>query len=185
MNCPVCKTVALQESALEPDLLAQTCATCGGHWLTATAYEDWLSTAGSGETAADTSTEPTEPVDTPQAKLCPSCKRILARQKVGHGLTFGIDHCGACNGVWLDPGEWESLRFHGLHRLLHRIATAPWQREVWQEEHRKARQALYTERLGESDYAEIQKIRGWLSDHPHRAMLLAYLIADDPYHDEK
>jgi hypothetical protein len=40
---------------------------------------------------------------------------------------------------------------------------------------------LYLEKFGTEDYARIQEIGNWLRPHPQRAMLLAYLQANDPY----
>jgi hypothetical protein len=39
----------------------------------------------------------------------------------------------------------------------------------------------YLAKFGRVDYEHIQNVRGWLKDHPQSQMLLAFLIADDPY----
>ena len=40
---------------------------------------------------------------------------------------------------------------------------------------------LYTERLGEQDYAELQRIHHWIDTHPQRSLLVAYFNEKDPY----
>jgi len=57
----------------------------------------------------------------------------------------------------------------------------PWQRRLCAEERRVTWEAIYTARFGAEDYAEIRRIRGWLSEHPQQAMLLAFLASPDPY----
>ena len=189
MNCPACKTVALQAATLSVGLPAHTCGTCGGSWLAADDYQEWSTNhpaMDSAVTASDpaSSEDAAATGDSPQAKLCPACKHILTRYRVGHGVAFRLEHCGTCNGTWLDRGEWETLTRHGLDGALLRVFTEPWQRAVRQEEQRQTRERFYGERLGEADYAELRRIRTWLVGHSQKSILFAYLNADDPYRAE-
>ena len=77
--------------------------------------------------------------------------------------------------VWLDGGEWEALEASGLHRSIHRIFTAPWQRAIRDE----SREASYREqlvgRLGADLVGKIESLRKELADHPGREIALAFL----------
>ncbi|MCF7838076.1 MAG: zf-TFIIB domain-containing protein [Candidatus Marinimicrobia bacterium] len=92
MQCPVCKTKRCAPVELEEHLKAASCETCGGHWISLRNYSVWLKQHGE--------TLPEKPFpevefdvgDVREAKLCPDCKRILLKYKVGHGLDFFVDH---------------------------------------------------------------------------------------------
>ena len=101
--------------------------------------------------------------------------------RVGHGIAFRLDHCGNCNGVWCDGGEWEIIRASNLHDNLHQIFGSGWQRKVRDEEQRARMEAIYRERFGAEDYEELRRIRRWIDEHPQRSALIAYLNNRDPY----
>lgn len=180
MNCPVCKTSDLSAIELEEDLPVHVCADCDGHWISGRGYHDWLQRRG--ETLPERAYEGPEITvgDTQQAKICPECSRILLRYNVGRGTGFAIDHCGACNGVWLDRGEWDALKGRNLHDEVNRIFTAPWQSQARREERRQNLDHIYARRFGD-DYDEIKRVRQWLESHPERDRLLAFLTDSDPY----
>ena len=67
------------------------------------------------------------------------------------------------------------------HRLLHKITNQPWQRQLRAEERQATWEAIYWARFGADDYAEIQRVRAWLTAHPQQAMLLAFLTSSDPF----
>lgn len=115
-----------------------------------------------------------------QAMLCPSCRRIMLRYRVGHGVAVALDICGGCSGVWFDRNEWLALKARGLHDDLHLVATEAWQAEVHREEARTHLDALYRRRYG-AEYEEILRVRRWLVGHPHRDAILAFLSDPDPF----
>jgi Zn-finger nucleic acid-binding protein len=39
-------------------------------------------------------------------------------------LSFAIEHCGQCEGVWLDKDEWTALKGRSLHDDLQRICDS-------------------------------------------------------------
>jgi hypothetical protein len=43
-------------------------------------------------------------------RICPECGIILARYRIGHGMSFQLDYCRRCNGVWFDRQEWDDVR---------------------------------------------------------------------------
>ena len=100
----------------------------------------------------------------------------MTRAKVGRGAAFEIDRCGGCGGTWLDAREWEALRRLGLHDDIHFIFSAAWQADVAREERERMRDQMLLTKLGEADWAEIQRVREWLLAHRHRDELSAYLL---------
>lgn len=180
MNCPVCKTITLARTSLEPHLPSYPCGQCGGQWIRGEHYFAWLDQQApiTPDHAA-----PTAGVrDTTRAKLCPECGRFLTRYQVGHGVAFAIDRC-ACGGVWLDANEWESLRAHNLHAALHQIFSAAWQADVHRQDQQRRTDHLMTEKLGATDYAELKRLKSWLDTHPKRNELYAYLLNQQPTTD--
>lgn len=180
MNCCVCKTADLQPTTLETNLPARTCPTCQGIWLSSEEYLHWLAQHGNLPEKPPAGDAP-PPQDVPQAKICPECGHILRRYKIGHDLTFHLDRCNHCNGVWLDKNEWDVLKSHNLHDDLNLMFTNVWQMQVQQEEKQQFFEAMYTQKYGTADYAEIRRIREWLYNHPRGMELLAFLTDKAPY----
>jgi Zn-finger nucleic acid-binding protein len=114
------------------------------------------------------------------AKLCPDCQVIMLRYQVGRGLSFAIDQCSRCAGLWFDQNEWETLKASHLHDEIHRILTAPWQSQVRKEEARQHLEAVYARRFG-SDYAEIKRMKAWLDAHPEKPSILAFFNDPHPF----
>ena len=180
MQCAICQTATLTPVQLDPTLPAQTCASCGGTWIASTAYWSWLEQRR-GAAPEPPPAEPLDVADVARAKRCPGCGYLLLSYPIAVGIPLHLDQCGHCNSFWLDRDEWAALRAAGLHDKLHKIAGEPWQRELRQERHRRAMRAIYAERFGADDYAEVQRVKAWLDAHPARSMLLAYLADADPY----
>jgi Zn-finger nucleic acid-binding protein len=181
MECPVCHTASLTRTQLEPQLPAYSCAGCDGIWIGSTDYWAWLDhrrLAGEESAAAGT---PPSASDAAGAKRCPHCGYLLLGYRIRADIAFRLDQCGHCNSFWLDRNEWPALRALGLHDRLHKVAGEPWQRELRREEHQRAMQAIYAEKFGATDYAELRRVKAWLDTHPARHMLLAYLANEDPY----
>jgi Zn-finger nucleic acid-binding protein len=180
MNCPTCAT-ALQPTAIEPQLPAHVCPDCRGLWIASTDYWAWLELPSTSAEGSDEKTPVQPAVEAAKARRCPGCGHIALSYPLGRGLPFRLDRCGHCNSFWLDRDEWAALRQRGLHRRLHTITNEPWQRQLRAEERRATWEAIYTARFGADDYAEIQRVRAWLTEHPQQAMLLAFLTSPDPY----
>ena len=180
IQCPVCRRPGFVQEELEPNLRALTCPTCGGHWIGAAWYWKWRDEHGPSlpETTPGQVESPHPVNETTKAKLCPECQRLLTRYKVGHGMSFVIERCGSCAGVWLDRNEWESLRARNLHDDLHFIFSEAWQNAVGREHRDQGRERVLAEKLGEADLKELKRIKAWLDHHPHRSELYAMLLND-------
>ncbi len=180
MRCPLCKNTSLSFKSLEEHLIAKECDKCGGLWLSSKEYWKWLKKdkpALPEKPFADVDYDVT---DSQTPKICADCGHIMLRFKVGHGISFYLDHCNSCNGVWLDKNEWESLKSRNLHDDLHRIFTTPWQDQLRAEEMEGRMEKIYAEKFGD-DYPEIKKIRQTLDAHPKKDEILAYLNDPEPY----
>jgi Zn-finger nucleic acid-binding protein len=105
----------------------------------------------------------------------------MVKYLVGHGFSFTLDHCQGCKGIWLDRNEWEALKARNLHDDVNAMLTAFWQDEAGKEVRKKRMEQIYVGRFGADDYAEIEKIRVWLTTRPNKQDLLAYLTDKDPF----
>ena len=169
----------LTAAQLEPGLAAASCATCGGHWLASEDYRAWFGARPEPPAAEREVRPPASIADVQHARLCPSCRRIMLRYHVGHGVDFAIDICGSC-GMWFDRDEWLALRARSLHDDLHLVATEPWQAETRRDEARAHLETLYRKRYG-PDYDEVVRVWRGLEAHPQRESIVAFLDDPDPF----
>jgi Zn-finger nucleic acid-binding protein len=179
--CPICKTTELVSTELEPNLCSFNCSTCEGHWIRGPEYWRWVEEHATNQAErihheeSLTLAEPGKPID------CPECRFRMVKYLVGRGLSFTVDHCHGCKGIWLDRNEWEALRKRNLHDDLHTIFTSFWQTGAQRELRKKRMDRIYLDRFGAEDYEEIKRIRFWLEPKTNREELLAYLTDKDPY----
>lgn len=179
MNCPVCKTVILSTSELEPELFTLHCASCGGHWIQSYRYWRWRERCGSDRGNPFANESPDSGAQEPQVpKQCPECLHILVPHRVGHGVHFHLDRCGNCGGIWFDASEWETLRAWNLHTDVHKVFNAVWQREVFEAEQAEIREKRLTELLGRDDLDEARRVKRWLDSHPQSGVLYALLTQE-------
>ena len=131
MNCPRCKdTTATHRIALADGLKAVECGTCHGHWLPRSTYGRWLQKQGARLPEKPAEEGFDAPGSTPEAALiCPDCGHLLIKAKVERGLSFHVDRCFHCGGIWLDASEWNSLQSRNLHDEIHFMYTAVWRRK--------------------------------------------------------
>ncbi len=181
MKCPICKLDTLETVQLLDSLPAHRCSQCEGIFLSSTQYWDWLKTQHDSEPEIPLDDTNVIRMDESAARICPDCGHLLTRFKVWPDVPFYLDSCGSCNAIWLDKGEWQVLEEHHLYNRINLFMTRPWQQKIRLAEARHHFDAIYRQRFGETDYARIQEIRGWLLDHKERAALLAFLMSDDPY----
>jgi len=171
--CPICKSATMVSAALEEGLPTERCTGCGGHWITSARYFGFLATADAHAPVPENVA--TAPADAPGLKMCPVCLKFMHYYEVGHGLPFGIDKCNTCGGVWLNAGEWESLKAHGFMRQLHAVSSDIWQAEVEKQRRADQEESAMRRRLGDADYAELQRVAAWLRGHGQKVEMFAYL----------
>ncbi len=180
MKCPSCGSAAgLTPTSLEPWLNGLECPACGGLWIPGAAFRTWWLSRperrpqGAVPTAAPLPTE-----DGPYLRRCPECDHILARYRVGLGLTFCIDRCRHCSGMWFDRQEWQALRSRDLHEALPHVLTDEWQQELRVADRAVREEQWLLAQLGAEDLERIRQMKRWLNEHPQRALLLRLLAVE-------
>jgi Zn-finger nucleic acid-binding protein len=146
MKCPTCHSHSLCEVSLDTGLLAGQCTQCFGHWISSENYWTWLDRReqqASQQASQPLKRRPTillntadsllPVVDNATANFCVDCARLMTKSKVGRGLSFYLDRCSHCHGVWLDQYEWENLKQLDLHHQIHYMFSSAWQFSVRQE----------------------------------------------------
>lgn len=180
MHCPACNPPTLTPIALEPQLPAQQCSHCQGHWLAADDYFTWLDRQPARLPEQPYDGAPLQLPTQSTAKICPACVRIMHRYDVGHGTAVTLDQCAHCDGIWFDPNEWQALKGRHLHDEVHLVFTAPWQAQVRKTASIERLTQIYQTRFG-ADFARLQEIHTWLHQHPKKNDLLAFLTDPTPF----
>ncbi len=179
MKCPVCESIHLKQEALLPGLAGFACGGCAGVWVDRERYEMWRSGKSTAVLAAGAEVKGIDAAaldveDVSKAKLCPQCGHLLFPYRVGRGVDFRIDYCGACGGVWCDHNEWLALCEKGLHNKLHDIVSERWQLDLRCADLQRVREAAYEKRLGGA-YPKSVEVREWLVGQKDKDLILAYL----------
>ncbi|MGF1604125.1 MAG: zf-TFIIB domain-containing protein [Thermosynechococcaceae cyanobacterium] len=174
-DCPVCLTNTLISVDLETHLAASQCSSCDGHWVDANSYHVWLQSKP--EVSVTTSTVAVAVKDNLKASFCPHCTKLMRKTKVGHDLTFYLDQCSFCQGIWFDQHEWADLKSRNLHTQVHQMSSPAWQRSSRQQRFRQAVTQAYASKFSSNDYSEAQRIKEWLERHPQKQELLSFFTA--------
>ncbi|MEC7119977.1 MAG: zf-TFIIB domain-containing protein [Pseudomonadota bacterium] len=181
MQCPICATITLQPELLSADTYqSYRCHQCEGHLLKATDYYAWLQQQPRIQPEQAYAGEPIQLEDTQQAKICPSCDRLMRRYAVGRGTDMHLDCCASCDSVWFDRGEWAALKGRNLHDEVYKVFTPHWQNNVRREQAKQRATERYQQRFGE-DFTKLNEVHQWLYAHPKKAELLAFLNQADPF----
>lgn len=182
MKCPVCKMHDLTITELEENLIAHNCAQCGGEWLRDSQYKEWRAKHGVDLPEKHVSERDTiKMADVELARLCPDCRRILVKYKVGRDINFTLDRCGGCGGVWFDKDEWNTLKERNLHDNLYEFFTEPWQSEVRREEERRNMEFIFKSKFGEEDFKRLKDFKQWMDKHEMKNEILAFVNDPNPF----
>ena len=177
MDCPNDRA-ALTRVDLEVGASAlpgYACSKCAGHWLRFGDYLAWRDHQRDEvpEEPREAGAEVAEA--TPgAARRCPDCAHLLTRYRIGRGVSFALDRCGNCNGIWLDEGEWAALRGRGLHDNVHQMFGAGWQFAARTDDRRQRVEAQFERQLGD-DFERVREIADFVATHPRRSEILAYI----------
>ena len=179
MNCPVCRTLRLDAVEIQANLTAQKCSVCTGLWLTSAEFSNWIDAVRNNEPFDPLSVATPSPTLEPKtAKVCAECGHLMTRYKVGHSLPFSLDRCGHCGGTWFDANEWETLTSGPLRSQIHLIFTPGWQSRIRQQEQAAEFRAQLAAKLGPVDFDVMNRVKAWLTGHPHREVILAHLNSE-------
>ena len=176
MISPVSKNQRLERVSLESGLMAYRCPSSKGVFISVGAYFRWLAQQpGRLPHLPAAETRAQKPVDDDsRVKICPESGQIMQRFAVGHGFSFHVDR-SPTGSIWLDGGEWESLRARNFHDELRLIFTAPWQDQIRHSRSIETRREPLVERLGPDLFARVEQLRIELSGHEQRNLALAHL----------
>ncbi|WP_168189574.1 TFIIB-type zinc ribbon-containing protein [Limnobaculum zhutongyuii] len=179
MQCPKCKTDTLQPSTLDNVIPCQTCKSCSGDWLMLEDYLNHKKQLPVSDKYSDHVVVESE--ESRLALLCPVTGTLMLKFRISKDTDHRLDLSPKVNGIWMDKGEWELLKAHGLADKLNSIFTDVWQRQIRESAAREQFDALYLTQFGEEDYQKIKSIRVWLHQHSQKDRLKAFLLADDPW----
>lgn len=174
--CPKCKpSYPLKVLQLPSSPLAYHCHQCNGNYFSSRSYHRWLETEPSAHEADTPFESPPASPDSADTLICPECRHIMIKYQVGKDVPFHLDFCRACNGVWFDESEWETLQAKDIHRQLHLIFTDAWQIKVLKSNIEERIETIFRQRVGPDAYQHIQDFKTWLATTPHKSEILAYL----------
>ncbi|KZN30797.1 zf-TFIIB domain-containing protein [Pseudoalteromonas luteoviolacea] len=183
MQCTSCENGTLKSTLLDGLFRAHTCSNCNGNWIL---IEDFVAWKERNEDFSFPCSDDTiNSVDSKRAKLCPVSGSIMRKFRVSEKSDFRIDYSVAVGGIWLDAGEWALLKQLDVAGSLNTIATQQYQNQIRERSTIQSFSDIYSDKFGESDYTKLKEIRQWLVNHPQKADLRAYLMAEDPYSAEK
>ncbi|WP_245614611.1 TFIIB-type zinc ribbon-containing protein [Leminorella grimontii] len=104
----------------------------------------------------------------------------MTKFRISKDTAHRLDLSARVNGIWLDKGEWELLKTHGLAGRLNTLFTDFWQRQVREAQADDRLDEMYRSLLGEDDYEKLKELRNWLKQHPQRERMRAFLLAEGP-----
>ena len=182
MKCPKCNGKHLVQNFIEGLFRSHACKNCGGNWLLVEDYVAWKERNPEYEFTQEAAFEAE---DTKNAMLCPVTGAIMQKYKITHDSEHRLDYSPAVGGVWLDKGEWEYLIEKKLAGSLNKLFTSQWQKSIRDNSTKLTLSDVYKEKFGAESYVKAKEIREWLSDHPSKADLRSYILADDPYSADK
>lgn len=165
----------MERATLDEGLTVFRCPETGGIYIPLEQYWRWRKNAGDEGAVTDAIGEaPPVSEHDDAVKICPESGMLMTRYRVGHGLPFRIDR-SVTGGIWLDAGEWEALKAGGLHRNLHLVFTAPWQKAIRDAEGAYHYEKRLRQHLGDEFFTRLGAIRDEIWGHPSGAEALAFL----------
>jgi len=185
MNCPSCHNGFLRPNFIDGVFRAHTCGSCGGDWILIENYVTWKEKNPDYQFADNINFGLEDAEETKNAMICPMSGKLMQKIRVSANHNHRIDYSASVGGIWLDSGEWELLKSEGLAGSLNSVVTRHWQDQVRQDSAKQTFSELYQQRFDQETYSKIKEMREWLKDHPQKADLRNYLLADDPYSAEK
>lgn len=172
--CPKCETPGLAHTLIDETLPAHSCRDCGGTLLSLIAYRRWRDTTGGSHEPAPGELEAVPPEDSSDAISCPKCRRVMTKYQISAAADNRIDYCVGCEDIWLDEGEWDLIaNLVGIDRLA-AVLSQSWQYRLRTDRSKKMQEERLRFLLG-ADYERACEVRDWLSEHPSRTEILAFV----------
>ena len=169
-----CSARQILTLSTENGLRQWICSRCGGRRILLADYQAWHK-RGVTEEQPEPTLALADYQEAPGSRLCQSCGRIMSHYRVGAALPFHIDRCVDCQSIWLDGMEWELLAEHHCQHRLDEILSDRWQKTLQLADVEARRQQNLKARFGEADYERLCSVHNWLTEHPRRQEMLAFL----------
>jgi Zn-finger nucleic acid-binding protein len=116
--------------------------------------------------------------DTSKALVCPKCSKIMLKFRIAGETKNKVDVCQHCDEAWLDEGEWELLGSLDIQHKLNAIFTEPWQRNIREENAKKAHEKRFEEILGVEEYSRLTDTKKWIYGHQNKEDIIRYILKD-------
>lgn len=187
MICCACNKGTLMPTRINNGPEAYQCNACNGALLILATYMDWVRSQRGNQTVETETQSSAVPNDADadvgiahsnRALSCPKCSRIMRRFNILFESAHVLDLCQHCEAVWLDAGEWQFLKAHGLHTSITTISSETYQRRLREQAVRNAASQRFRETVGEASFGEVQKFADWLKDQPMRDAILRHLNSE-------
>jgi len=133
MKCPACNGELLRTS-LEGETV-DVCTACEGAWFDQHELGRVVARLRADEAPA---TRDVSPPSANSARMCPRCGVEMTERAYAYDSNVPLDHCPACKGTWVDPGELEriakyragtpAVRALGEAMIVRSRAEARWRR---------------------------------------------------------
>ena len=184
MFCPKHPQESLLADQLVEGLGAHRCSTCHGSWIRSEDYQVWQQPQTDPSFEVDSLAVPINQDISYQpsrydsrAGLCPSCGFYLVRRRITlKQVTFFIERCPGCKGIWCDDGEWEMLDKLGLSAHVPLLFTDEWQSHVRVAEADYRERIATAEKLGPEISEKLFALAKLLEEHPNGDFGVAYLM---------
>jgi len=184
VRCAKDLKVDLCDHQLSEKLAAHCCPECEGVWIPPDKYATWQ--AETADTAlgisdlplpssADVDYQPS-PYDG-RAGLCPQCGFYLVRARINlKSVSFFVERCPGCNGIWCDRGEWPVLEQLNLASYVPLLFTEEWQAHVRVLEAEFREKQATADKLGPDIAEKLFELAELLEAHPNGDFGVAYLM---------
>ncbi len=177
MISPVDPTSRMIQAEIEPGLIAYTCPKSGGVWIDHKHYWDWLLKQPGFPKPIPAISDMPVAINDPHNRplISPDSGRLMTKYRVGHGLSFRIDHDSVSGGFWLDQDEYNLLRKRNLHDELHLICSPQYQRELAKLDAENVIDQRIEELLDTETCQHIRDLASKISDPRAQSVAIAYL----------
>lgn len=173
MQCPNCNESELEPVELEDGLIGAGCPQCSGALLSLIQYRYWIDHHDEEEIRIPDETLVAE--ETESAKLCPKCRKMMTKYRIGADTINRLDLCGNCDEAWLDKGEWQLLKQLDVYDCLPSLFTEAWQRNIRKQKEKQGMDKHYSNEIGQEAFNRVQHFKSWLDAHPKADLIKQYL----------
>ena len=184
MRCPKDLNETLAEEQISDGLTGHSCPSCRGTWINSEIYQAWQQQNLDPDLSVDKLKLPStldidyqpSPYDG-RAGLCPECGYYLVRGRINlQKVSFFVERCPACKGIWCDQGEWAALEKLDLEKCVPLVFSDEWQGRVRILEAEFRERQATVDKLGQEIAEKVFELADLLEAHPSGDFGVAYLM---------